>query len=59
MAVINKVSDITISICNKNKHSRILREKNCIYDAYHDFIIDEIEGRDNIEYERQIKNDNK
>ena len=35
------------------------RQPICIDDAYHDYIIDEIERRDNIGYERKIHNDDK
>ena len=31
------------------------RHPICIADAYHDFIIDKIDRRDNIEYEKEIK----
>ena len=35
------------------------RQPVCIYDADHDYILDEIERRDHIEYERKIHNDDK
>ena len=35
------------------------RQTICIADAYHDYILDKNERRDNIEYERQIHNDDK
>ena len=31
----------------------------CIADADHDYILNEVERRDHIDYERQIYNDNK
>ena len=35
------------------------RQQSCIADADHDYVLDENERRDHIEYERQIHNDDK
>ena len=34
-------------------------EATNVFDTYHDYILDEVELRDNIEYERQMHNDDK
>ena len=47
------------SICNKNKNARLSRDNHFFSDADHDYIIDEVQSHDHIEYERQIHNDDK
>ena len=47
-------------ICNKKQARQdVQRQQICIYDTDHDYIIDKIERRDHIEYEKQIHNDDK
>ena len=53
------VAYITRIICNKKALRYVIRQLKCISDAYHNYIIDEIERRANIDYERQIQNDDK
>ena len=45
----------------KKKQARkdINRQKNCITDADHDYILDVIERRDHIKYRIEIHNDDK
>ena len=50
--VIKYVADIRRIICNKKQAEKNLQQQPiCIYDAYHDYILDEIMRRDHIEYE--------
>ena len=45
-------------LCNINQYQKSLqRNLICITDSYHDFIIDEIKRKDNIEYERDMSVD--
>ena len=58
MSIINNAADIPRIICNKKQvRQAVQRQPICIADADHDYILDKIERRDNIEYEIQIHND--
>ena len=60
VSVIKNVTDIPRGIFNKKQpHQAVQRQPIFIDDEYHDYILYEIERRDNIEYERQVHNDDK
>ena len=51
VSVINNVSDIPRSICNKKKGVQaVQRHPIFIYDADHDYILYKMDRRDHIEY---------
>ena len=59
VSVIKYVADIPRSTCNKKPRQSVQRQPICISDAGHDYILDEIERCDNIEYEIHMHNDDK
>ena len=60
MSVINNVEEIPRIIRNKKQALRDMQRQTIfIADSDHDYIQDEIERPDHIEYERQIHDDNK
>ena len=59
VSVIKNVADIPRIIPNFKKYVKLLREKQFIAVTDHDYILDEIEFHDYIEYERQIQNGDK
>ena len=60
VSVINNVSNISSSICNKKQaHQVVKRQPFFIDDIDHDYIKDELERHDNIHYEIQMKNNYK
>ena len=47
------------SVCNRNHaHKSLQRHHICLTDSGHDFILDEIQRRDNIEYDRDMTVEN-
>ena len=59
MSVINNVSDIPGSICQKLAGQAVQRRPIFIAGADHDYILDKIERHDHIEYERKTYNGDK
>ena len=60
MSDIKHIVDIPRSICNKKQARQAVQSQPiCIVDGYHEYIIDEIECSDHIEYETEIHNDDK
>ena len=60
MSAIKNVADIPGIICNKKQALEDVQiQPICISDTDHDYILDKIECRYIIEYERQIHNDDK
>ena len=43
----------------EKKKRQTFQRQLMFFDTYHDYILDEVELRDNIEYERQMHNDDK
>ena len=57
---IKNVAVINIIICNKKQaRQAVHRQPIFISDSEHDYILEKIERRDYIEYERKIHNDDK
>ena len=59
MTVLNNISGITSGICDKKARQAVQRQPIFIADAYHGYILDEIERCDHIDYEGKIHNDDK